>query len=100
MLSGKGPIRITMPNPWPCTGHPKNYTMCLRAVQTVLALCQAGAVITSLGSLFQCPTTLWVKNPFPDIQHKPTLIQLHALSLGPVTGDMSEEIKKVKLSLI
>lgn len=45
---------------------------------------------TSLGILFQCPTTLWVKNFFPENQPKPTLTQLHAVSLRP--GHESEEI--------
>lgn len=29
MLSWKQPIRIIEPNPWPCTGHTKNPTLCL-----------------------------------------------------------------------
>lgn len=100
MLSGKGPIRITMSNSWPCTGHPKNYTMCLRVVQTLLAFCQAWCCDHFPGEPVPVPKHPLGKKPFPDIQPKPTLTQLHALSLGPVTGDMSEEIKKVKLSLI
>lgn len=33
--------------------------------QTLLELCQDWCVATSLGSLFQGPTMLWVKNLFP-----------------------------------
>ena len=39
---------------------------------------------TSLGNLFQCLTTLSVKKFFPDIQPKPPLAQLKAISPCPV----------------
>lgn len=61
MLSGKGPIRTTLSSSWPCTEHTKNLRVPESVVQTQLELYQAGAVTTFLGSLFQCPNTLWVK---------------------------------------
>ena len=65
ILSWKGPTRVLEFNSWPCTGYPKSHTMCLRAVSRFfLNSVRLGAVITSLGSLFQCPNTLWVKNFF------------------------------------
>lgn len=72
MLSGKGPIRITKSNSWPYIGHPKNQitpeikcTMCLSICpNTSWTLIKLGAVSSSLGSLFLCPATLWIKNFF------------------------------------
>ena len=65
MLSWKGPIRIIESSCWPCTEHAKGHTMCLRALSKgFLNSLRLGAVTTALGSLFQCPSTLWVKNFF------------------------------------
>jgi len=50
-----------------------------------------GDSTTSLGSLFQCFTALFVKQPFPDIQPKLTLVQLEAISPCPVTCPQWEE---------
>lgn len=57
MLSWKAPIRES--DSWPCSGHPKNLTMCLRALPKLfLKSDQLGAVTTALGTLFQCSATL------------------------------------------
>lgn len=94
MLGWKGPMRIIKSKSLPCTGLPMSYTPwvipcaqdhCLKASWTF------GAVTTFLGSLFQCPATLWVIF-FPDIQPKVPSTRLHAISLGRVTGCESEEI--------
>ncbi|KAJ7408463.1 hypothetical protein BTVI_59462 [Pitangus sulphuratus] len=50
-------------------------------VQKLFELCTPGAVITSLGSLFQCPTL--GEEPFSNIQLKPSLTQLQAIPSGP-----------------
>ncbi|KAK4818647.1 hypothetical protein QYF61_016618 [Mycteria americana] len=50
-----------------------------------------GDSTTSLGTLFQCLTTLSVKNFFRNIQSKPPLEQLEAISSYPVTCYLGEE---------
>ncbi|KAK4829415.1 hypothetical protein QYF61_003979 [Mycteria americana] len=51
-----------------------------------------GDSTTSLGSLFQCLTTLSVKKIiFPNIQSKPPLAQLEAVSSRPITCYLGEE---------
>ena len=50
-----------------------------------------GDSTTSLGSPFQCLTALNIKNFFPDIQPKLTLVQLETISLRPVTCHQREE---------
>uniref|UniRef100_A0A8U7N6R8 LMBR1 domain containing 2 n=3 Tax=Corvus TaxID=30420 RepID=A0A8U7N6R8_CORMO len=61
-------------------------TPCLRALsKCFLNSGRLGAVTTALGSLCQCPYTLWVKKPFPDTQSKLPLPQLQAISSSPVT---------------
>ncbi|KAJ7420723.1 hypothetical protein BTVI_20587 [Pitangus sulphuratus] len=67
----------------PAQDIPKSHTMYPRvSSKHPLNFVRFSAVTTSLECLFQHPITLWVKN----IQSKPLLIQLHAISLGPVTG--------------
>lgn len=48
----------------------------------------SGAVTTSLVSLFQCLTTLWVKNLFLISSLNFSLTQLHAVT-SPVTGNVN-----------
>jgi len=48
--------------------------------------------ITSLGSLFQCVTTLSVMKFFPNIQSKPSLAQLEAISSHSIASYLGEEI--------
>ena len=50
-----------------------------------------GDSTTALGSLFQCLTTL-SKEIFPNIQSKPPLMQLEAVSSHPSAGYLGEEI--------
>jgi len=50
-----------------------------------------GDSTTSLGSLFQCLTTLSVKKFFPNIQSKPTLMQLEVIASCPITSYLGEE---------
>ena len=50
-----------------------------------------GDSTTSLGSLFQCLTTLSVKTIFPNIQPKPPLAQHEAISSCPITCYLGEE---------
>lgn len=71
--------RVT-PGAWDC---------CPKASWTLVML---GAVTTSLGSLFLCPTTLWVKILSPKYPPKSSLTQLHVVSSSPVTGHRSEDI--------
>lgn len=59
-------------------------------VQTLLTLlCQSGALTTSLGSLFWCPTTLCVKNLLFLISN-PNLYD--SASSSPLTGHQRAEI--------
>ena len=50
-----------------------------------------GDSTTSLGSLFQCLTTLSVKKFFPNIQSEPPLMQLEAIASCPVGSFLGEE---------
>jgi len=50
-----------------------------------------GDSTTSLGSLFQCLTTLSVKNFFPNIQSKPPLTQPEAVASRPIASYLGEE---------
>ncbi|KAK4811306.1 hypothetical protein QYF61_023358 [Mycteria americana] len=50
-----------------------------------------GDSTTSLGSLFQCLTTLSVKKFFPNIHSKPLLTQLEAISSHPIASYLGEE---------
>jgi len=60
--------------------------MLLSAMSTrLLNTSRDGDLTTSLGSLFQCLTTLSVKNFFPNIRPKPALAQLEAIFSCPVT---------------
>lgn len=59
MLNWKRPSRIIEAN---SLCYPKSHTMCLRALSKfLLNSVRLGVVTISLGSLFQCPRTLWVK---------------------------------------
>ncbi|NXG65009.1 PROS protein, partial [Hemiprocne comata] len=52
------------PTPAPEQDNPKVHTMTLTALsKCFLNIVRVGAITASLGSLFQCSTTLWVKNP-------------------------------------
>ena len=51
-----------------------------------------GALITSLGSLFQGPGHPLCEEPFPRVPSECPLTQLHSLSLCPVAGHQREEI--------
>lgn len=57
----EGTKRIIMPNFWLQKSHHAPETI----VQTLLELCKAGAATGSLGNMFECPVTLWVKNLSP-----------------------------------
>ena len=46
---------------------------------------------TSLGSPFQCLTTLSEKVVFPNIQPEPPLVQLEAIPSSPITSYTREE---------
>lgn len=62
-LSWKAPTGISDTSSCPWSGHPKTHTMFLRALSKhFLNSLRLGA--TALGSLFQHPTGLWVKNFF------------------------------------
>ncbi|KAM9656645.1 uncharacterized protein ACIBXB_008917 isoform 1-T1 [Morphnus guianensis] len=50
-----------------------------------------GESTTSLGSLFQCLTTLSVKKFFLKIQSKPLFLQLEAISSCPISRHLTEE---------
>lgn len=64
-MSVKGLSRMIESTSWPCMGSPKNPTMCLRVLSKgSLSSPRLGAMFTSLGSPFQCPPTLQVKNFF------------------------------------
>lgn len=74
---------------------PDSHTRCLRASSKgFLSSVTPAAVTTSLGSLFQCPATLCMKNLLL-ISRKDTLTslkQLKAISLSPAAGHHREEI--------
>ena len=50
-----------------------------------------GDSTTSLGSLFQCLTTLFGEESFPNVQSKAPLAQLEAISSHSVTCYLGEE---------
>ncbi|KAK4831073.1 hypothetical protein QYF61_015271 [Mycteria americana] len=50
-----------------------------------------GDSTTSLGSLFQCLITLFSEVKFPNIQSKPPLAQLEAISSRPITCYLGAE---------
>lgn len=63
--SWEGPTRIIKLNSQPCKGPPQNLTTCPRVLSKhFLNSVRLGAVTTALSSLFQCWTTLSVKNLF------------------------------------
>ena len=89
----KGPARIVKSNSCPCTGQPQIYTISLRGLsKCFLNSIRLGAVTASLGSLSQCSTTLWLKEPLPNTQPKRPLAHLPAIPSGPVIGHQREEI--------
>ncbi|KAJ7411709.1 hypothetical protein BTVI_48722 [Pitangus sulphuratus] len=92
MLSWKGPIRDIEPKSWPCTGQPKNHTMCLKVFEILLELCQAWCSDHFPGEPVPVLKHPLGEKPSPDIQTKPPLTQIHVVSLSPVTSYESEEI--------
>ena len=52
---------------------------------------RVGDSTTSLGSPFQCLTTLSEKVVFPNIQPEPSLVQLEAIPSSPITSYTREE---------
>lgn len=62
---GRDPQGWSKSSSWPCTGHLNNHTMCVKGLsKRFLNFVRLCAATTSLGSLFQRPTTLCVKNLF------------------------------------
>jgi len=51
-----------------------NQTISASTVQMLLELQQPGAMTTALGSLCQCPTTLFSKGPFTHVQFQAKLL--------------------------
>ncbi|KAJ7412163.1 hypothetical protein WISP_98869 [Willisornis vidua] len=77
--TGKDPQCSLGPLSWTCTGQnhriPKSHTLSLRALSKCFL-----------------PNHPLGEEPFPNIQPKSSLTQLHAIALGPVTGHHREEI--------
>lgn len=72
--------------PGPAQDNPKNPTMYLRALSKCSLLSVSlGAVTTALGSLLQCPDTLWVKSIFPKSFSSDFLLSLSAQNRGQGT---------------
>lgn len=82
MLSRKGPITLIESKSCLCKGHPKNHTICLRVLaKHFLNSVHFAVVTTSLGSLCQCPTILFVKtSPISNIN----LLQLSFMPFSQV----------------
>ena len=66
--------------------------MSLSATSThLLNTSRDGDSTTSLGSLFQCLTTLSGEEIFPNTQSKPPLVQLEAISSRPIACYLGRE---------
>ncbi|KAK4814535.1 hypothetical protein QYF61_022254 [Mycteria americana] len=90
-LGWKRPLRSSSPTvnlalPSPPLNHVPSTTS-----TRLLNTSRDGDSNTSLGSLFQGLTTLSVKKIFPNIQSKPPMVQLEAISSCPITCYLGEE---------
>ncbi|XP_053908869.1 guanylyl cyclase-activating protein 3 isoform X2 [Cuculus canorus] len=62
---GRDPQGSLSPTPVPTQDNPNIHAMCLKAsLKCFLNTVSIGAITASLGSLFHCSITLWVKNLF------------------------------------